>query len=81
MIEKSTVAENNYPPPLFLPVYSDVIKIRTMNMNQTRKRYFDSPCSNILITGQLKRMMPRAKKKIQISLTIDEYYNKKSNNI
>jgi hypothetical protein len=81
MIEKSTVVENNYPPLPFLPIYSDVIKISAMNMNQTKKRYFESPCSNILMRGQLKRIMPRAKKKIHISLTIDEYYNKILNNI
>jgi hypothetical protein len=68
--------ENNYPLLPFLPIYSDVTKISAMNISQTMKRYFASPCPNILMMGQLNRISPRTKRNKEMSLTIEEYYNK-----
>jgi hypothetical protein len=48
-------------------------------MNHARKRYLDIPCSNMLIIGQLKKIMPNKKSDIQISRIIKKYYNKIEN--
>jgi len=52
------------------------MKIRAMKINHARKRYFEMPYLNILMRGQLKSMTPRAKRNIQMSLLIEQYYNK-----
>jgi len=76
MIENNAVMENNYPPFLSFLLYTVAMKIRAMKINHARKRYFEMPYLNMLMRGQLKRMIPRAKRNIQISLFIAQYYNK-----
>ncbi|MDO8281461.1 MAG: hypothetical protein Q7U10_02355 [Thermodesulfovibrionia bacterium] len=50
-----------------------------MKRAQTIKRYFDNSVSKTLMTGQLKSMMPSEKRKMQISLAIDNYIIKSEN--
>jgi hypothetical protein len=69
-MENKKVAENTYPP-LFPFFPSEVaIKISTIKINHTRKRYFDRLYLNILIIGHPKRITPTAKRSIQLSLFI-----------
>ena len=76
MIENKVTGENTYPPLSFFFLYSTAITNRTMNKNHAVKRYFDMPCSNILIKGQLKNITPNIKREIQLSLIIEYYFIK-----
>jgi hypothetical protein len=69
-MENKIMGENTYPPLSLFFVYSEAMKIKRINMNHARKRYFDISCSNMLIIGQLKKIMPNRKSEIQISRII-----------
>ena len=64
------MGENTYPPLSLFFVYFAAMKIRKINMNHARKRYFEIPCLNMLIIGQLKKIIPNRKSDIQISRII-----------
>jgi hypothetical protein len=74
-MENKITGENTYPPLSLFFVYSAAMKIRTINMNHARKRYFEMACSNMLIIGQLKKITPNRKSDKQISRHIKKYYN------
>ena len=62
MIENKTAMENNYPPLFPLLLFRVAMQIRAMKINHAKKRYFEMPYLNMLMRGQLKRIMPRAKR-------------------
>ena len=64
------MGENTYPPLSLFFVYCAAMKIKRINMNHARKRYFEIPCSNMLMIGQLKNIIPNRKSDIQISRII-----------
>jgi hypothetical protein len=70
------VGENNQPLLSPLPECSAIRYIAAIKRNHAIKKYFESSVSKTLIIGQLNRISPRAKRKIKISLTIGQYYNK-----
>lgn len=61
------------------PEYTETKYMAAMKRAQTIKRYFDNSVSKTLMTGQLKSMMPSEKRKMQISLAIDNYIIKSEN--